>query len=103
MGYEVLLAEDGITGWEMIKLYSPALVLLDISLPGEMDGLDIVLRVKNELKEPHPWIIAVTASAMIGDREHFLSHGCDDYMSKPFSVRELLDKVSHVLTTVPER
>jgi two-component system cell cycle response regulator DivK len=99
-GYEVLLAVDGTSGWEMIQEHHPRLVLLDISLPGEIDGLDIASRIKNVADADLTWIIAITASAMAGDREFFLSNGCDDYMAKPISVRELIDKVDEVFNRI---
>lgn len=92
-GYEVLLAEDGLTGWEMTQQQRPVLVLLDISLPG-MDGMEIVRRIKNDESLRHIWVIALTASAMRGDRERFMQAGCDDYLSKPLQVKELLTKVN---------
>ena len=95
-GYNVLLAEDGTTGWEMIQAYKPKVILLDISLPGEIDGLEVAARTKKLLGTNHTWIIAVTASAMVGDRERFLSSGCDDYMAKPISISRLLNKVSEI-------
>ena len=97
-GYDVILAEDGTSGWKMIQTHSPKLVLLDISLPGEIDGLEVASRTKNLFGLNHTWIIAVTASAMVGDREHFLNNGCDDYMAKPISVSELLYKVDEVFS-----
>ncbi len=97
-GYDIILAEDGITGYEMIKQYQPAVLLLDISLPGELDGLDVAAKIKNNLNIDQPWIIAVTASAMIGDREHFLNNGCDDYISKPISIQALLAKIEQVFS-----
>jgi two-component system cell cycle response regulator DivK len=95
-GYEVILAEDGTTGWEMIQTYNPKVILLDISLPGKMDGLEVAARTKNMVGANQPWIIAVTASTMVGDREHFLNNGCDDYMAKPISVRKLISKVNEI-------
>lgn len=92
-GYRVVLAEDGVTGWEMVQRCRPALILLDIALPGELSGLDVAARVRHHEALKDTWIVALTASAMSGDRERFLSHGCDDYLSKPIQVRELLDKV----------
>ena len=97
-GYDVLLAEDGTRGWEMIQAYNPKLILLDISLPGEIDGLEVAARTKKMYGTNHTWIIAITASAMVGDREHFLNNGCDDYMSKPISISGLLHKVSEVFS-----
>lgn len=92
-GYEVLLAEDGHTGWEILLQRRPSLLLLDIALPGGLDGLDIAARIKADQELRNIWVIAVTASAMQGDRERFLSLGCDDYLSKPFEMRELLVRV----------
>jgi CheY-like chemotaxis protein len=92
-GYDVLLAEDGVSGWEIIQAHHPPLLLLDIALPGDMDGLDVAARIKRSEEFQDIWIVALTASAMQGDRERFLSHGCDDYLSKPIRVRELLAKI----------
>jgi CheY-like chemotaxis protein len=97
-GYAVLLAEDGVSGWAMIRRHQPDLVLLDIALPGDMDGLDVAARVREDPTLEDTWIVALTASAMRGDRERFLAHGCDDYLAKPIQVRELLDKVEEFFT-----
>ncbi len=91
-GYTLVEAEDGISGLEMIKTLKPGLVLLDIGLPG-MDGLEVVARIKADVELRNITVIALTASAMRGDRERFLAAGCDDYLSKPIQVTELLDKV----------
>ncbi len=91
-GYNVIEAEDGLAGYGMIRDLKPPLVLLDISLP-KMDGIQIVGLVKanNELR--HIPVIALTASAMRGDRERFLDAGCDDYLSKPVKAKELAEMV----------
>ncbi|MGC9521972.1 MAG: response regulator [Anaerolineae bacterium] len=101
-GYEVLLAEDGERGWEMIQAHHPELILLDIALPGGLDGLDIAARIKADDELSDIWVIALTASAMHGDRERFLHHGCDDYLAKPIQVRELLAKVEGFFTAREE-
>lgn len=92
-GYEVLLAEDGEAGWGMVRAHHPALLLLDIALPGALDGLAVAALVKGDATLRDIWIIAVTASAMQGDRERFLHNGCDDYLSKPLQMQLLLAKV----------
>lgn len=91
-GYTIVEAEDGIAGLEMIRRLRPPLVLMDIGLPG-MDGLTVTNLVKGEEDLRHIPIIAITASAMAGDRERFLAAGCDDYLSKPIQPIELLAKV----------
>ncbi len=92
-GYTLVEAEDGVSGLEMVRDLKPPLVLLDIGLPG-MDGLEVVAELKSDKKLKHIPVIAVTASAMVGDRERFLAAGCDDYLSKPVRVKELLNKVA---------
>lgn len=87
-GYSVIEAEDGLQGYQMIQDLKPPLVLLDISLP-TMDGIQIVGLVKASEELRHIPVIALTASAMRGDRERFLEAGCNDYLSKPVNAQEL--------------
>ena len=93
-GYTVIEAADGLEGMEMIRSLKPPLVLLDIDLPG-MGGIEIVGHVRADEALRHIPVIALTASAMQGDKERFLKAGCDDYLSKPIQVKELLDMVEH--------
>lgn len=92
-GYAIIEAADGASGLEMVRELKPPLVLLDIGLP-KMDGMEVVSRIKADTDLRHIPVIALTASAMHGDRERFLAAGCDDYLSKPIQVLELLDKVN---------
>ena len=92
-GYTVIEAEDGTTGLEMIQALRPPLILLDIGLPG-LDGLEVLKRIRADQGLCDTPIIALTASAMRGDRERFLAAGCDDYISKPIQALELLDMVA---------
>lgn len=91
-GYSLIEAEDGISGLAMVQELKPPLVLLDIGLPG-MDGLEVVERIKADAALREIPVIALTASAMRGDRERFLAAGCDDYLSKPIQAMELIDMV----------
>jgi len=93
-GYNVVEAEDGASGLEMVEELHPPLILLDIGLPG-MDGLEVVGRIKDHDELGKTPVIAVTASAMRGDRERFLAAGCDDYLSKPIQAMDLIDMVAH--------
>lgn len=98
-GYTVIEAEDGVTGLEMIQELKPPLVLLDIGLP-EMDGLEIITRVRADSDLKNIPVIALTASAMRGDRERFLEAGCDDYLSKPIQAMKLINKVDALYPTL---
>lgn len=91
-GYSLIEAENGKTGLDKVREVKPPLVLLDITLP-EMDGLEVLSHIRSDADVCHTPVIALTASAMRGDRERFLDAGCDDYISKPIQMRELLDKV----------
>ena len=95
-GYEVVLAEDGIEGVRQAVEAQPALVLLDMSLPG-LDGWEVARRLKAEPGTSAIPIIALTAHAMAGDRERALEAGCDDYDTKPIELSRLLDKMSALL------
>ena len=92
-GYTLVEAEDGVTGLAMVRELKPPLVLLDISLPG-IDGLQVAALIRADAELRHIRLIALTASAMYGDRERFLAAGCDDYLSKPIEMKELTDKIA---------
>ena len=92
-GYTLVEAEDGVSGLAMVHELKPPLILLDIGLPG-IDGLEVVARVKADPGLRDIPVIALTASAMRGDKERFLEAGCDDYLSKPIQAMELINKVA---------
>ena len=91
-GYNVEEATDGIEGLQKIRELHPDVVLLDISLP-RMDGIALVKHVREDPELRDIPVIALTASAMVGDRERFLAAGCDDYLSKPVRMTTLLELV----------
>ena len=88
-GYETLEATDGITAVDMALEQKPDLMLLDIMLP-KLDGLSVCKRVKNYLNIP---ILMLTAKDAEIDKIVGLELGADDYITKPFSVRELVARV----------
>jgi CheY-like chemotaxis protein len=94
--YLVLEATDGEKGLEMALSGVPDLILLDISLP-KMDGLSVVRRIKADESARRIPVIALTASAMKGDREKILSAGCDDYIAKPVDAEALVQRIDHWL------
>ncbi|NDJ78327.1 MAG: response regulator [Chloroflexi bacterium] len=96
LDYEVLVAEDGEMGLTMARAEIPDLILMDLSLP-KVDGWTATKEIKANDSLAHIPIIALTAHAMVGDREKALKAGCDDYISKPIDLRELASKLMHFL------
>lgn len=92
-GYQVIEAESGREGLDLVRSLRPPLVLLDIGLP-DLDGLEVIRSIRAEEGLRHTPVIAITASAMRGDRERFLEAGCDDYLSKPIQALELIERVA---------
>jgi two-component system cell cycle response regulator DivK len=95
-GYEVLVAVDGEAGVEMATREAPALILMDMSLPG-LDGWEATRRIKASPTTQAIGIIALTAHAMAGDREKALAAGCDDFDTKPVDFERLLTKIQALL------
>jgi two-component system, OmpR family, alkaline phosphatase synthesis response regulator PhoP len=92
-GYEVLLAANGREALRLADQYKPDLILLDLMLP-EVDGLDVCRELRKTSAVP---IIMLTARGEEIDRVVGLELGADDYVSKPFSVRELIARIKAVL------
>ena len=95
-GYQVLAASDGLNGIEQAKDKHPALILMDIQLPG-MDGLEATRRLRADPDFRTVPIIALTALAMRGDRERCLAAGATDYLSKPVSLKKLVQMIEEYL------
>jgi len=95
-GYEVVTAVDGETGLAMTRTESPALVLMDMSLPG-VDGWEATRQLKADPATRAIPVIALTAHAMAGDREKALGAGCDDFDTKPIELERLLGKIQALL------
>jgi two-component system alkaline phosphatase synthesis response regulator PhoP len=101
-GYDVITAPDGVAGLERALTEDPDLVILDVMMP-RMSGLDVCKQLKT--KRPSVPIIMLTARGQEVDKVVGLELGADDYVTKPFSIRELLARVKAVLrrsTTAPK-
>lgn len=98
LSVNVLQARDGEAGIDTAKSEKPDLILMDLSLP-RIDGWTAASQIKSDPELAHIPIIALTAHAMIGDRERALAAGCDDYLSKPINIREFRDKVRRYLSS----
>lgn len=101
-GFKTLSAHNGEDGLDMARKENPDLILLDLMLP-EMDGLDVCKAIKNEAKISHIPIIILTAKAQEADKIVGLELGADDYMTKPFSPRELIARIKAVLRRMKEK
>jgi two-component system alkaline phosphatase synthesis response regulator PhoP len=92
-GYEVVTAMDGLSGLKAAKVQKPDLVILDIMLPG-MDGVEVLTQLR---RESDVYVIMLTAKTEETDKIVGLSVGADDYLTKPFSPRELVARVKAAL------
>ena len=95
-GYIMLEAENAIAGIESAIIDQPDLILMDINLPG-IDGIRATVALKANANTRHIPIVALTASAMRGDRERIMDSGCDEYLPKPISIPQLLETLTRVL------
>lgn len=96
-GYEVVMAVDGQQGIEMARTQAPDLVLMDMSLP-VIDGWEAAGLLKGAPETRSIPIIALTAHAMVGDREKAVGAGCDDFDTKPIDLSRLLEKIESLLS-----
>jgi len=92
IGYTPLEANTGEDAIEVALAEQPALVLMDVQLPG-IDGVEALTRLREDERTAAIPVLALTAQAMSGDRERFLEAGFDGYLSKPIDVGELLRTV----------
>ena len=100
-GYEVALALDGEQGVAMARSEAPALILMDMSLPG-LDGWEAMRQIKAAPATQGIPVIALTAHAMSGDREKAMAAGCDDFDVKPVDFERLLGKIEAQLRGKPK-
>lgn len=92
-GFDVITAGDGVRALEAVRGRRPDLIVLDLGLPG-LDGIDVARSIRRESDLP---IVMLTARVQEDERLHGLEIGADDYITKPFSPRELVARVRAVL------
>jgi two-component system cell cycle response regulator DivK len=96
-GYTTLEASTGEDAVELALQHLPALVLMDVQLPG-IDGVEALARLRGDVRTASIPAVALTAQAMHGDRERFLEAGFAGYLSKPVDLAELLRTVEELAT-----
>jgi two-component system, cell cycle response regulator DivK len=95
-GYDVVVAGDGREGLGLARTCVPDLILMDLGLP-VVDGWECVRRLRAQRETARVPVIALTAHAMIGDRERALEAGCDEFDTKPIDFVALLAKMDRLL------
>ncbi len=95
-GYDVIIAIDGEDGVTKARSEAPALILMDMSLPG-IDGWEATRRIKADPAMQRIPVIALTAHALTSDRDSALAAGCDDFDTKPVELPRLLAKIEALL------
>jgi two-component system, cell cycle response regulator DivK len=95
-GYDIAIAVDGLQGLAMARTYAPHLILMDLGLPG-IDGWECTRRLKSDPATNGVPVIALSAHAMVGDREKALEAGCDDFDTKPIDFPGLLARMDRLL------
>jgi len=95
-GYDIVIAVDGQQALDMTVAESPDLILMDMSLP-VIDGWETTRRVKANPDTKAIPIIALTAHAMVEDKDKAIEAGCDDFDTKPVDIQRLVDKIQALL------
>jgi two-component system cell cycle response regulator DivK len=95
-GYEVQEAEDGIKALEAVRNGLPDLVLLDLQMPG-LTGHEVLAQLRSDERFANLPVVALTASAMAGDRDKALAAGFTSYLAKPVTLSALRSEVSRLL------
>jgi DNA-binding response OmpR family regulator len=94
---EIHEAEDGESALQMTRQLQPDLLLLDVMMPGSIDGLGVCQRLKGDAAHKRTRIVMLSARSGAADRQAGLRAGADDYLVKPFSPRQLLQVVRRTL------
>lgn len=95
--FDVLEAEDGLSGLEIARRHKPQVVVLDVMMPGEMDGLQVLDAIKADPELAQTRVIMVTARGQARDYEDGMKRGADAYFIKPFSPLQLMAAIKHAL------
>jgi two-component system phosphate regulon response regulator PhoB len=95
--YEIHEASDGASGLRMARHLKPDLMLLDVMMPGELDGLQVCHHVKSDAQTQHIRVVLLTARGQARDREVGREAGADEYLVKPFSPLQLIETIERLL------
>ncbi|PJI98570.1 response regulator receiver domain-containing protein [Acidovorax sp. 69] len=91
--FEIHEAATGDAGWALARELCPDIVLLDVMMPGTLNGLDVCRRIKSDPGMLHTKVIMLTARVQAVDKEAGMAAGADDYLMKPFSTLQVLETI----------
>lgn len=97
--YEILTAENGHEALKLAREAMPHLILLDIQMPGELDGLDVCRTLKKDAATKEIYILMLTAKGQDWDKKAGYDAGADGYFVKPFSPLQLINQIEEILGT----
>lgn len=89
LGHALLEAENGDLGWESVVAYQPDLILMDLRLPGETSGFDLIRRIKGHQEYCRIPVVALTAYGFDEVARKAMEAGCDDFLVKPADIRQI--------------
>jgi CheY-like chemotaxis protein len=97
--YEIHEASDGASGLRLARAVRPAIMLLDVMMPGEIDGLQVCQAIKGDPDLRHVKVVLLTARGQARDQEAGRAAGADEYLVKPFSPLQLIDTIERLMAT----
>ena len=95
--YEIFEAPDGVTGLRMAAELQPSMLLLDVMMPGELDGLQVCRLVRADPRLSGTRVLLLSARGQARDREAGVQAGADDYLIKPFSPLQLVETIERLM------
>lgn len=98
-GFRILEASNGVQALEAARREKPDLLILDVMMPGGMDGYQVCKKIKSDAQTCSTVVLMLSAKNQAIDRETGLQCGADDYFTKPFSPLQLLDKIDRTLNS----
>jgi DNA-binding response OmpR family regulator len=101
--FNLLEAEDGSTALDMVRQHKPDVVLLDVMMPGGLDGLQVLDQIRADVRLKHTRVILVSAKGQVSDYELGMQRGANAYFVKPFSPLQLLAAINDQLTQLKEQ
>ena len=100
---EIHEADNGDGGWNMVNAIRPDIVLLDVMMPGSLDGYQVCQKIKADPEVRHIPVVMLTARGQMSDFQAGRQAGADAYLTKPFSPLELMDTVERILSAASSR